>query len=59
MIVCLDAVKPETACSYLGRRPAHLPDGQRPAERAKREIDYGRRGNGQISGVFGQLPVMP
>ncbi len=29
-----------------------LPDGGRPAERAKQEIDYGRRGKGYVFGAF-------
>lgn len=55
MTVCLDQMGPESAKSFPGRelvraRPA--PDGQRPAGRAKQEVDYGRRGKGYIFGAF-------
>jgi transposase len=50
--VCLDEMGPDAAKSYLGRQLVHQPNGQQPAERAKQEIDYGRRGKGY---TFGSL----
>lgn len=46
---------PEGAKSFPGRQLVRaLPDpkGERPAERAKQEVDYGRRGKGYIFGAF-------
>jgi hypothetical protein len=46
---------PESAKSFPGSRLVHPePDaeGPRPAERAKQEIDYGRRGKGYVFGAF-------
>jgi transposase len=43
---------PEAAKSYLGQALVHQPDGQQPAERARQEIDYGRRGKGYVFGAF-------
>jgi len=43
---------PESAKSYLGQALVHPPDGQRPAERARQEIDYGRRGKGYVFGAL-------
>jgi len=46
---------PESAKSFPGQRVVRaLPDPQdaRPAERARQEIDYGRRGAGYIFGAF-------
>jgi transposase len=53
--VCLDQMGPEAAKSFPGQQVVQaLPptDGSRPAERAKQEIDYGRRGKGYIFGAF-------
>ena len=49
-MVCLDEMGPLSAKSYPGRAPirTHRP----PAGRAKQEIDYGRRGKGDIFGAF-------
>jgi transposase len=67
VVVCLDEMGPESAKSFPGRQlvraeprrdalPTEPPpdtDGQsHPAERAKQEIDYGRRGKGYIFGAF-------
>jgi len=46
---------PESAKSFRGQQVVRaLPDaeGTRPVERAKQEIDYGRRGKGYIFGAF-------
>lgn len=54
-MVCLDEMGPETAKSFRGQQLTRaLPDpqGARPAERAKQEVDYGRRGKGYIFGAF-------
>jgi transposase len=50
--VCLDEMGPDAAKSYPGQRLIHPADGQKPAERAKQEIDYGRRGKGYTFGAF-------
>lgn len=57
-MICLDEMGPESAKSFPGQelihaRPTPRPDGQpAPAERAKQEADYGRRGKGYIFGAF-------
>jgi transposase len=51
-VVNLDEMGPEAAKSYPGQRLVHQADGQRPAERAKQEADYGRRGKGYVFGAF-------
>lgn len=44
---------PEAAKSHLGQSLVKaLPTEERPAERAKQEIDYGRRDKGYIYGAF-------
>jgi hypothetical protein len=46
---------PEAAKSFPGQQVVRaLPDpaDRRPAERARQEIDYGRRGRGYIFGAF-------
>jgi transposase len=45
---------PESAKSFPGRRLVRAlpPSASRPAERARQEIDYGRRGKGYIFGAF-------
>ena len=58
VVVCLDEMGPESAKSFPDRQPVHAkPSSEteeaiRPAERAKQEIDYGRRGKGYIFGAF-------
>src|SRR4051812_22065137 len=58
VVVCLDEMGPESAKSFPGQQLVHGQpqpgvEGQgRPAERAKQEIDYGRRGKGYIFGAF-------
>jgi len=57
-VICLDEMGPEAAKSFPGRELVHAhpreqPDGDPlPAERAKQEADYGRRGKGYIFGAF-------
>lgn len=54
-MVCLDEMGPEGAKSFLGRRLVRAlpdPEGARPAERARQEVDYGRRGKGYVFGAF-------
>jgi transposase len=48
--MCLDEMGPESAKSFAGQRLVNT--GMRPAERARQEIDYGRRGKGYIFGAF-------
>ncbi len=53
-VVCLDEMGPVAAKSYQGQQVVHPrseEDGQ-PAGRAKQEVDYGRRGKGDIFGAF-------
>ncbi len=52
--MCLDQMGPLSARSYPGAEPVRaLPAGAGvPAERARQEIDYGRRGKGYIFGAF-------
>ena len=55
MTVCLDQMGPESAKRFPGQQVVRaLPDpaALRPAERARQEIDYGRRGSGYIFGAF-------
>jgi transposase len=54
-VICLDEMGPEAAKSFPGQQVVRaLPDpaDARPAERAKQEVDYGRRGKGYIFGAF-------
>jgi transposase len=54
-VICLDQMGPESAKSFPGQalvRPAAVPEPPTPAERARQEIDYGRRGKGYIFGAF-------
>ncbi|GAC1376844.1 MAG: hypothetical protein NVSMB44_45850 [Ktedonobacteraceae bacterium] len=51
----LDEMGPESAKSFLGQQVVHTqsePEKDQPAERAKQEIDYGRRAKGYIFGAF-------
>jgi hypothetical protein len=50
LVVCLDEMGPQSARSYPGRRVVK-PAGPK-AQRAKQEIDYGRRGKGYVFGAF-------
>jgi transposase len=44
---------PESAKTFAGRDLVHAaPAEDRPAERARQEIDYGRRGKGYVFGAF-------
>ena len=54
MTVCLDQMGPEAAKSFPGRRlvRARPRADRQPAQRARQEIDYGRRGKGYIFGAF-------
>jgi transposase len=50
--VTLDEMGPESAKSFAGQELVHARPENGPAERAKQEIDYGRRGKGYIFGAF-------
>ena len=46
---------PESAKSFPGQQLVRAlpdPEGKKPAERAKQEADYGRRGKGYVFGAF-------
>jgi DDE superfamily endonuclease len=49
--VCLDQMGPVAAKSYPGQGVAR-PAPEDGADRAKQEIDYGRRGKGYVDGAF-------
>jgi hypothetical protein len=49
-VVCLDEMGPESATTFAGQ--AVVDTRPRPARRAKREIDYGRRAKGYVFGAF-------
>jgi hypothetical protein len=54
-VICLDQMGPESAKSFPGQQLVHTTSAaeQPPrAERARQEIDYGRRGKGYIFGAF-------
>jgi transposase len=54
-VICLDQMGPVAAKSYLGEqlvRAEAEAAPPRPAQRARQEIDYGRRGKGYIFGAF-------
>ncbi len=54
-MICLDQMGPGSAKSFPGQqlvRTASATEKQPPAERARQEIDYGRRGKGYIFGAF-------
>ena len=54
-MICLDEMGPLSAKSFAGQRAVKpLPEGQPlpPAERARQEADYGRRGKGYVFGAF-------
>jgi transposase len=48
----MDQMGPESAKSFAGQQVVHAPTNTKPAERAKQEVDYGRRGKGYIFGAF-------
>lgn len=51
-MICLDEMGPERAKSFLGQQVVYaVPSADRPTERARQEIDYGRRGLGYIFGA--------
>ncbi len=50
VVVCLDEMGPQAAKSYPGRRV--VKPAPPKAQRAKQEIDYGRRGKGYVFGAF-------
>lgn len=43
---------PESAKSFSGQKVVRIPTETTPAERAKQEVDYGRRGKGYVFGAF-------
>lgn len=51
-MVNLDEIGPAAAKSYPGQQVLQQADGQHPAERARQEADYGRRGKGYVFGAF-------
>ena len=58
-MICLDESKekdemgPQSAKSVAGQQPVRAaPAPDTPAERARQEIDYGRRGSGYVFGAF-------
>ncbi len=52
VVVCVDEMGPEAAKSFPGQQLLRGPKEGQPAERAKQEIDYGRRGKGYVFGAF-------
>ena len=52
VVVCLDEMGPEAAKSCAGQELIRALPDTGPAQRAKQEIDYGRRGKGYIFGAF-------
>ena len=55
VVVCLDEMGPQPASSYPGRRV--VKPAPPKAQRAKQEIDYGRRGKGYVFGAFRRPPA--
>jgi DDE superfamily endonuclease len=54
-VICLDEMGPVAAKSYPGQQLARTEpqaEPQQPAQRAKQEIDYGRRDKGYVFGAF-------
>jgi hypothetical protein len=49
-VIDLDELGPESAKSFPGQQAVDVT--ARPAQRAKQEIDYGRRGKGYLFGAF-------
>lgn len=53
VVLCLDEMGPEGAKSFAGRELVRAaPAEHRAAERARHEVDYGRRGKGYVFGAF-------
>jgi transposase len=52
MVVCLDEMGPESAKSFPGSRLVRADSCGAWRERARQEIDYGRRGSGYLFGAF-------
>jgi len=52
VIVCVDEMGPEAAKSYPGQQLVYASRADKATERAKQEIDYGRRGKGYTFGAF-------
>ncbi len=53
VVLCLDEMGPESAKSFAGHELVRAaPAEHRPAERARQEVDYGRRGKGYVFGAF-------
>jgi hypothetical protein len=50
--VCLDEMGPESAKSYPGKVLVQTEPKSGQVQRAKQEIDYGRRGKGYVFGAF-------
>ena len=51
--MCLDQMGPVAAKSYRGQQVRQaVPTDVRPAQRARQEIDYGRRGKGYVFGAL-------
>lgn len=48
----LDEMGPESAKSFAGKELVRAQPESGPSERAKQEIDYGRRGKGYVFGAF-------
>lgn len=53
-MICLDQLGPLSARSYAGKHLVRAcPEApEQPAQRAKQEVDYGRRGKGYFFGAF-------
>ena len=58
-MICLDGMGPQSAKSIPGQQPVRAepavaadPGERKPSERARQEIDYGRRGRGYVFGSF-------
>jgi len=51
-VICLDEMGPVAAKSYPGARVVREARAGAPAARAVQEVDYGRRGKGDIFGAF-------
>jgi transposase len=52
IVVCLDEMGAQAAKSFPGQELVRTVTEGRPAERAEQEIDYGRRGKGDVFGAF-------
>ena len=53
VVLCVDEMGPESAKSFAGHELVRATRAEdRPAERARQEVDYGRRGKGYVFGAF-------